>query len=310
VTDTFQIVIVLYNSAGSLSRALGSIARLAPPSVRTWVVDNASTDGGADRVARDYPWVRLLISHYNRGFAGGCNWAAAQEPGPPLILFLNPDAELTPGCLQRLAEAFERHSRLGVAGCKLLRPDGQSLQHVGGALRPNALPYHLGEGELDRGQYRGLRPSEYVQGAALAVRRSVFDALGGFDEGFYPAYFEEADLCFRARRAGWGVAVVCEAAVIHHQDPRRQVQDREFLKMLFRGRARYLIKHYRPRDWLLRYLPAEVRWLLSRRSKTYRRLALRSLWEVWTGTPTPPGRDGIHSPPSAAATEPTSQPLY
>src|SRR5437867_927232 len=84
----------------------------------------------------------------------------------------------------------------------------KTLPHVGGALRPNALSYHLGEGEEDLGQYRGLLPCDYVQGAALAIRRSLWDELSGFDEGFYPAYFEEADLCRRAKNAGWDVAVV------------------------------------------------------------------------------------------------------
>ena len=137
------------------------------------------------------------------------------------------------------------------------------------------------EGEADEGQFAGLLPCTYVQGAAMAVRRTVWDALGGFDEGFNPAYFEDADLCARALKGGWDVATVCEASAIHYQDPARQILSRQFLNLLFRGRARYLIKHYRMGDWLLRYLPAELRWLASRHSKSYRRIALRTLWETW-----------------------------
>jgi GT2 family glycosyltransferase len=145
------------------------------------------------------------------------------------------------------------------------------------------LPYHLGEGERDQGQYRGLIPCAYVQGAALAIRRSLWNEMGGLDESFFPAYFEEADLCRRVRDAGWKVATVCSARAVHHQDARAQVQSPAFLKMLFRGRARYLRKHYRVWDWITKFLPAEIQWLLSASSKGYRRLALRALWESFTG---------------------------
>jgi GT2 family glycosyltransferase len=157
------------------------------------------------------------------------------------------------------------------------------IQHVGGELRANGLSYHLGEGEEDRGQYTGVREAAYVQGAAMAVRREVFERLGGFDENFFPAYYEEADFCLRVRRSGGRVGVVCEAAVAHHQDPVKQVHSERFLELYFRGRARFLIKNYRLRDWIFRYFPAEARWLASRDSKRYRRIALKSLWEVWRG---------------------------
>lgn len=247
-----------------------------------WVVDNDSSDDGAEFVAQSYPRAKLMRSRYNRGFAGGCNWGAEQT-NSDIIFFLNPDTQILPDCLSQLAVAFALHPNLGIAGCKLLEPGGRIIQHVGAEIRPNGLTYHIGEGEKDKGQYTGLRPCAYVQGAALAVRRSVWNELHGFDEGFFPAYFEEADLCRRARDAGYEVAVYCEAEVIHHQDPSKQVQSRRFLEMLFRGRARYLLKHYSPKDWVTKFWPAELKWLLSPNSKGYRRIALRTLWETASG---------------------------
>ena len=280
----FQIVIVLYNSARWVSPCLEAIQRLNYANHQTWVVDNGSHDMGARIVARDYPWAHLVRSEFNLGFAGANNLGVDQSSDSEFILLLNPDTEIHPDCLRHLAEAFGAAPDLGVAGCKIYSRGGAQIQHVGAGIRPNGLPYHIGEGERERGQYTGLLPCAYVQGAAMAVRRDLWDELGGLDEGFHPAYFEEADFCARARRAGRQVAVACEATVIHFQDPREQVASAQFLELLFRGRARYLIKHYRARDWLLRYLPAELRWLASRDSKYLRRIALRTLWQVWTGT--------------------------
>jgi GT2 family glycosyltransferase len=285
MNPTFQIVIVLYDSADAVGLCLDSLRRLHYDEYRITVLDNASKDGGAMYVEQSYPWARVIRSDYNRGFAGGNNRAAEAWPQSDFLLLLNPDVEIDPDALIYLAAAFAREPRLGVAGFKLLAPDGRTIQHVGGTIDPNGLTHHIGEGEIDRGQYAGILPCPYVQGAAFAVRRKAWSELGGFDDGFFPAYFEEADFCTRARKAGWEVAVVAEAAAIHHQDPVRQVHDWRFLRMLFRGRARYLIKHYRPRDWIFQFWPAEIRWLLSRDSKRYRRIALQALWETAMGVP-------------------------
>ncbi|MBI1785812.1 glycosyltransferase family 2 protein [Candidatus Sumerlaeota bacterium] len=284
---SFLIVIVLYNSAEWIARCLEAIAKCRRENLRVVVVDNASTDNAGQIVMREYPWARLVTSPFNRGFAGGNNWGVANAPAtenPADYIFLvNPDVELYPDCLDQLARAFAENPALGVAGCKIYYPDGVTIQHVGGGLRANGLSYHLGEGEQDRGQYRGLMPCDYVQGAALAVRRNVWEQLHGFDDAFFPAYYEEADFCKRARDTGWEVATVCDARVIHHQDPKQQVQSRNFLRMLFRGRARYLMKHYRASDWFFRFIPSELKWLLSSNSKRYRRVALRSFWDLWAG---------------------------
>ncbi len=280
---SFQIIIVLYNSAKWIAPCLQAIQRSTYHNFKVCVVDNASTDDGADRVARDFPSVNLIRSPINRGFAGGNNFGVAQAPKIDLILLLNPDTEIGPRCLEELARAFDANPNLGVAGCKMFESDGATIQHVGGELKPNGLSYHVGHGEKDHGQYRGLRRSSYVQGAAMAVRREVWDKLNGLDERFNPAYYEESDFCLRARRAGWQVAVVCEAEMIHHQGGLSQEISPSFLQLYFRGRAKFLLKHYRPWDWITRYLPAEARWLLSKDSKGYRRVALRTLWEQMTG---------------------------
>lgn len=279
------VAIVLYDSVEWIGPTLDSVQASDWPNRATYVLDNVSSDGGPDYVASSYPRAKLLYSKTNRGFAGGNNDLVAAAPLTDYIFLLNPDVELERDCIRRLVEAMEADSRLGVAGCLLYATDGRTIDHVGGELRANALPYHRGQGETDRSRFTGVLPATYVQGAAMMIRRSVWAALGGFDEGFNPAYFEEADFCRRARDAGHEVAVVCAARAVHHQEPEKQVRSRNFLRLLFRGRARYVLKHVRGRQFFFRFLPAELRWLASPASKGLRRIAMRSFWEMIRGIP-------------------------
>ena len=256
---------------------------LLPAPAEITVLDNASTDDGAERARRSFPRVRVLESRENLGFAGGNNRAAQAVEDADVLLLLNPDTEPAADLIGRLADAFERGPKIGVLGCKVLEPDGKTIQHVGVRFRGNGLPSNLGQGEPDRGQYRGVRDSQSVTGAAMAVRAQTWRELGGLDERFWPAYYEETDFCFRARRAGWRVAVAREASVVHFDASADRRADWGHLEMFFRGRARFLFKHYRPRDWLLRYLPDELRWLLYWGSKGMRRVALRTMWESGFG---------------------------
>ncbi len=248
------------------------------------MLDNASTDDGAERARWSFPRVRVLESRENLGFAGGNNRAAQAVQDADYLLLLNPDTEPAADLLERLAEAFKSDEKIGVLGCKVMETDGKTIQHVGVRLRGNGLPSHIGQGEPDRGQYCGVHDRASVLGAAMAVRTRAWRELGGLDERFWPAYYEETDFCFRARRAGWRVAVACEASVVHFDASADRRTDWGHLEMFFRGRARFLLKHYRPRDWLLRYLPDELRWLLYWGSKGMRRVALRTLWESGFGS--------------------------
>jgi len=205
------VIIVTYNSALYIESCLDSLADCGgQPQII--VVDNASADGTADAVAR-YPTVKLIQNQKNLGFAAAVNRGAQATQGDPLIL-LNPDTLVFPGYLERLLSSL-RDPSIGVAGCKILEPDGVTLQHAGGVVAANALTQHVGRGEEDRGQYDELAEVDYVTGAGLAIRREVWESLGGFDEGYWPAYFEETELCWQARARGYRVVFVPEAVLLH-----------------------------------------------------------------------------------------------
>jgi len=221
-----SIVIVTYNSGDHILATLESIpAGVGGLSHEIIVVDNASSDGTPQRVRHAFPDVAVIEAGQNRGFAAGCNAGLAQAQGR-LLLLLNPDAQPHPGALRRLVDYLDHDPKAGIAAPRMVDPQGQT--------RLNAYPeftvglvlwQYLG---LDRlfpnrvfGVYRralgtGDMPFEvaWAQGSCLLLRREVFEAVGGLDEGFF-LFVEEADFCQRARASGWHTMIVPQAAVTH-----------------------------------------------------------------------------------------------
>ena len=258
-----SVIIVLYNSAEHIAPCLESVAALEYRPLEVVMVDNASRDGSA-RVAREAAGrlgLRSLISELprNRGFAAACNHGFALASGDPLLL-LNPDTEVFPGMLGNLVDAMG-DSGIGVAGCKVFSTDGQTLQQACCYVRDTALTMNYGVGEPDDCRFDELRDVAYVTGAALAVRRGVFEDAGGLDPGYFPAYFEEVDLCLSARRLGYRVAYVPGAGVLHHESVTTGRFTRRYYYLYHRNRVRFLLKSYSWRFLLERALPMEQRWL-------------------------------------------------
>ncbi|MBI2323093.1 MAG: glycosyltransferase, partial [Chloroflexi bacterium] len=198
---SLSAIVLTWNGRAHVQRCLASIAAQAAPPDETLVVDNGSLDETTALVRVAAPWARLVALGRNVGFAPGMNLGARLARGD-ILLFLNQDVELRPDACAALRAAFAARPEAGVVGAKLLEPDGLTIQHAGGWLRrPLFLADHYGRGARDAGspgptaaQHDVAREVEYVNGAVLGVRRQVFEQLGGFDEGFAPAYFEETDL--------------------------------------------------------------------------------------------------------------------
>src|SRR5262249_469151 len=162
------------------------------------------------------------------------------------IALLNPDAEPAPDWLQQIVATLH-DQRVGVVGSKVLASDGR-IQSLGSELQlPVMLSVYRGAGERDSGQYGEIADVWAVHGAAMAFTRSLWDKLGGFDEGFFPAYWEESDFCERARRAGQRVVVAPRAAVRHHEASATGKYSPEFYYYYHRNRLRYAAKWL---DWL------------------------------------------------------------
>jgi len=197
-----SIVLVTYQSAPYLTACCAALRALRyDPPPQIVVVDNASQDNSVALVRQFLPEALLLPQETNLGFSGGVRCGVAASSGEILAL-LNPDTVVDPYWLAALVETLAG-PRCGIAGSKIVDLDGQRLRHAGGVLRwPDILAHHRGEGERDTGQYETAEAVEFVTGASLALRRALWERLDGLDPGFFPGYFEDVDLCWRARELG------------------------------------------------------------------------------------------------------------
>jgi len=260
-SPSISVVVLAWNGAAYIADCLEALAAQDYPALEILVVDNGSTDGTPDIVAQRFPQARLICNHRNLGFSAGNNVGLRAASGELLVL-LNVDTQVHASWLAALADAFGDPS-IGIAGCKLLYPDG-SIQHAGGFVYgPRGEADHLGRFAPDDGRFDKPAEVEYVTGAALAVRRTVLDQIGLLDEGFSPIYYEDTDLCFRARAAGWRVVYVPQAVVTHYESTTFSAETYERKSALHQGRLRFLLKH-RPVDWLLaEFGPTEKAWIAS-----------------------------------------------
>jgi N-acetylglucosaminyl-diphospho-decaprenol L-rhamnosyltransferase len=218
--------------------------------VRVLVVDNASDDGTVD-VLRSLP-VETIALETNGGFARGCN-VGTEAGSNPYVLFLNPDARLEPAALEGLASVLDVDERAGAVAPKIVEPDGSldfSLRRFP-RLRSGlaqALFLHrifptapwVDEVIRDPSNYEAGHAVDWVSGACVLVRRSLLEAIGGFDESYFH-YSEDVDLCKRIWESGHEVRYVPTAVAEHEGGgslPRTGL-----LPILAASRIRYAEKH-------------------------------------------------------------------
>ncbi len=252
-----SVVIPVWNGASDIEACLTALFEYSGDQLGQVIcVDNASDDDSVERIRR-FPEVTLLQQATNLGFAGGVNVGLDAAAGDPLIL-LNQDCIVRPGWLTALSAAFDSHPEIGVAGVTVLNDDG-SVNHAGAEIvKPAGFGLHHTE-IRNSTPY----PVDYVTGAAFALRRTVWETVGRFDEGYYPAYFEEADYCYRARHNGFEVSYVPQSRVTHLftsleslRHPFRRAASQH------RMRYRFVCKHFTA-DELRAFATAELKSLTT-----------------------------------------------
>ncbi len=214
MSPRLTVVIPNWNGERFLKLCLGSLRDQSFRDFETLLVDNGSTDGSLDFVAEHFPEVKTLSLGENRGFSGAVNagiWASETE----LVALLNNDTEQDQGWLEALMHAADSHPEAGLFASKLVDfHDRRFLDGAGDAMRLSGLPYRLGHGERDRGQFDAPGYVFAACAAAALYRKSLFDEVGLFDEDFV-SYCEDGDLSFRAQLAGYRCFYVPSAVVYH-----------------------------------------------------------------------------------------------
>lgn len=230
-----SIVIVNYKTRGMVKQGLKSLrAAKLRLNYEVFVVDNGSNDGLPQLIRQDFPEVRLIALEKNVGFAAGNNLAIRKAKGK-YVFILNPDAMVNPGAIEAMAAYMEARPEIGVLGPKLVRPDGARQESVHRFPTPwipvyrrtplgrlpqakAALERYVMHGEI----VESPMDVDWMEGAALFVRRAAIEQVGMFDERFF-VYFEDADWCRRFWQAGWKVVYYPQAQIIHYH--RRESAD-------------------------------------------------------------------------------------
>ncbi len=251
-----SVIIVNYNVRDFLHHALVSLQKaMKGTKGEIIVVDNASDDGSVEMVRRRFPSVTLIPHKTNLGFAKANNVALKRARGKYLLL-INPDTLVQEDTLRVMITFFEENPDVGLAGCKILNPDGTfqlacrrsfptpwvAFTKMSGlsALFPNSRPF---------GQYNltYLSPDETyeidaVSGSFMMVRREVYDHVGGLDEDFF-MYGEDLDWCYRIQQAGWKNYYVHSTKIIHYKGESTKRSNLDEIRTFYRAMRLFVKKH-------------------------------------------------------------------
>jgi GT2 family glycosyltransferase len=252
-----SIIIVNYNVRQFLREALGSIRRALPGiQAEIFVVDNASEDGSAEMVKQNFPGVVLIENGENVGFAKANNIALRRATGDYLLL-INPDTVVQEDTFSVMLDFFRKHPDAGLAGCKILNPDG-SLQlpcrrgfptpwvaftKIFGLSTLFPKSRLFGKYNLTYMDPDQTYPVDAVSGSFMMVRREAFDRVGGLDESFF-MYGEDLDWCYRIRKAGYRVYYVHGTKIVHFKGQSTRRSDIDELKHFYEAMELFVEKHF------------------------------------------------------------------
>jgi GT2 family glycosyltransferase/lipopolysaccharide/colanic/teichoic acid biosynthesis glycosyltransferase len=262
-----SVIIVNYNVRDFLHHAIVSLTKaLKGISSEILVVDNASDDGSVAMIKKVFPRVRLFASPVNLGFAKANNLALRQARGE-FLLMINPDTLVQEDTISSMIAFFEEHPDVGLAGCKILNPDGtfqlpcrRSFPTPWVAFtKMTGLSKLLPSTRLfGRYNLTYLSPDETyeidaVSGSFMMLRKSVYNEVGGLDEDFF-MYGEDLDWCYRIQRTGWRIYYVHSTQIIHYKGESTRRSDIDEIRTFYKAMHQFVRKHFERMGFFLLFL--------------------------------------------------------
>lgn len=251
-----SIIIVNWNTCSVLKDCLASIfGQQQTVSFEVIVVDNASSDKSVEMVSQDFPDVKIIQNSENRGFAAANNQGIASASGR-YVLLLNSDTVILNDALGKTVGFADSRSEAAVIGCRVLNLDG-SLQRSC-FMFPSILNLLLNLFSLHklwpRSKFFGRERMSWwdfdtehevdaVVGCFMLVRKEALEQAGGMDEEFF-MYAEEADWCYRFKKAGWKILFTPEAEIIHLEGQSSKLATTRMLLQLYGSTLKFIRKHY------------------------------------------------------------------
>jgi len=233
---SLSIIIVNWNGGESLQACLRSVLAAARLPAEVWLVDNASSDGSAQRAAAAFPSLKLIQNSRNVGFARAVNQALEGSAGEFLLL-LNPDVQIGQEALSGLLTVMHQDGRIGIAGCASVDAGARCVPGY-----ESSFPGRRGD-VVHQTEGRG-QDVAWVSGACLLARRQMVESIGRLDAGFF-MYYEDVDWCRRARVGGWRVVTLPGVLVKHELGgSSAHVPRAESARRAVISRLRFYEKHY------------------------------------------------------------------
>jgi GT2 family glycosyltransferase len=267
------IIIINWNGKRHLATCLSSLRKLNYPNFKALIVDNGSTDGSLKFLRDHFPEVEVVPVGRNLGFAEGNNVGLrlALRKGARYVALLNNDTEVDHRWLSRLVERAERGSNVGIVGSKMMMfRERKVLNSAGSSMNRCGFGWDDGIFKLDAPEWNKPRYCLCVTAGAMLVRREVLEEVGLFDAGYF-AYYEDNDLCLRARNSGYLIAYEPSAVVYHKLSGTSGEASQWKTFLMERSRYRIVLKKYPGRVFrellptLLRYDLREAKdWLNAR----------------------------------------------
>jgi GT2 family glycosyltransferase len=294
VPPLVYIVTLTWNQCRDTLDCLASLHELTYPNFQILVVDNGSIDGTVEAVRVQYPAVELLVNEQNLGFQGGFNAGIryAHQQGAEFVLVMNNDTTVQPDMLDELMD-YAGLPDVGIVSPKIFYfAEPTRIWSVGGDCHPVTFEMtHKGDNQIDAGQWAEVIERDFLVGCAMLMTRLLLQRVGLFDTGFHPIYYEDVDLCVRARREDLRLLLVPTARMWHKVSasgggsgsPRERY-------LMARHSVRYFRKYVRGWKWLI-VVPYRLGSALKTTLRLMRQGRTASVGAYWRGL-----RDGLRMP--------------